>query len=66
MQVQVQVLVRVLVRVRVRVQALVLVQSQRVALWCLSHCRLRRLTALVRTAVRLLQWHVSGVGLASS
>jgi hypothetical protein len=56
-QVRVQVLVLVLV--------LVLVQSQRVALGCLSLCRPRRLIAPVRRAVRLLQWHVSGVGLAS-
>jgi len=54
------------VQVQVQVQVQVLVQSQRVALGCLSHCRLRRLTAPVRTAMRLLQWHVSGVGLASS
>jgi hypothetical protein len=53
------------VQVQVQALALVLVQSQRVALGCLSLCRPRRLIAPVRTAVRLLQWHVSGVGLAS-
>jgi hypothetical protein len=54
------------VQVQVQEQVLVLVQSRRVAPGCSSHCRPRRLTAPERTAVRLLQWPVLGVGLACS
>jgi hypothetical protein len=58
--------VEVQVQVQVQVQAQVQVRTQLAPPRCPSRGLRRKQTAPWQTAVRLLQWHGSGVGLACS